>query len=98
MLDIKVNQLAYCKMVLHLAKYPHLSCNGILLAKQSNANNNQVEISVIDCIPLFHSSLSLAPPFEVAMNQIDVYCQKHNLEIVGQYHSTENISDNHDLL
>lgn len=91
MLDIHVSQLAYCKIVLHLAKYPHLSCNGVLLAKKTRS---QAAVHIEDCVPLFHSSLTLAPPFEVAMNQIDSYCHNHNLEIVGHYHSTENISDN----
>jgi hypothetical protein len=92
MLDIHVNQLAYCKMVLHLAKYPHLSLNGILLSKRGR--NTQSAVHIVDCIPLFHSSLTLASPFEIAMNQIDVYCQQRGLEIIGHYHSTENISDN----
>ncbi len=92
MLDVHVNQLAYCKIVLHLAKYPHLSVNGILLSKRGR--NTQAAIHVVDCIPLFHSSLTLAPPFEIAMNQIDSYCQQRGLEIIGHYHSTENMSDN----
>lgn len=92
MLEVHVNSLAYCKMVLHLAKYPHLACNGILLAKKSRGNNSVVEI--VDCVPLFHSSLTLAPPFEIAMNHIDAYAQLKGLEIVGEYHATENLSDN----
>ena len=91
MLDIYLNQLAYCKMVLHLAKYPHLSCNGILLAKKTKS---QANVYIVDVVPLFHSSLTLAPPFEIAMNQIDSHCQANGLEIVGHYHSTENLSDN----
>uniref|UniRef100_A0A8C5TCK8 ER membrane protein complex subunit 8 n=1 Tax=Malurus cyaneus samueli TaxID=2593467 RepID=A0A8C5TCK8_9PASS len=44
---------AYCKMVLHGAKYPH--CAPALF---------------VDCIPLFHGTLALAPMLEVALTLV----------------------------
>jgi hypothetical protein len=92
-MEVIINKTAYCKLFLHLAKYPHLSCNGLLLTrKQNNINNNKIEF--IDCVPLFHSSLSLAPSLEVALFQIDSYCQLNDLEISGYYQANENTQDN----
>lgn len=89
-MEVVVNKLAYCKLFLHLAKYPHSSCNGVLLSRK--INNNKIEF--VDCIPLFHSSLSLAPGVEIALTQIDAYCQQNELEIGGYYHANENVNDN----
>jgi hypothetical protein len=89
MIEVKFSALAYCKMFLHLAKYPYSSCNGVLLSrKKGNA------IEYVDCIPLFHSSLSLAPAVEVAFTQIDAFCEQNGLEIGGYYHANENANDN----
>ena len=64
----------------------------LLTRKQNNINNNKIEF--IDCVPLFHSSLSLAPSLEVALFQIDSYCQLNDLEISGYYQANENTQDN----
>ncbi len=88
-----MSPLAYCKIVLHLAKYPHLACNGILLTKGSSSSPKQNTINVVDIVPLFHTSLALSAPFEIALNQIDNYCQQNGFEIVGHYHSNENLKD-----
>ncbi len=90
-MEITVSKLAYCKMFLHLAKYPHSSCNGLLLSSTTDSKEKTI---YVDCIPLFHSSLSLAPSLEVALFQIDLYCQQNSLEITGYYQATENNHDN----
>ena len=90
-MEVVVSKLAYSKIFLHLAKYPHLSCNGVLLAKKQASSN---KIEYVDCIPLFHSSLSLAPALEIALTQIDTYCQNNNLEMAGYYQASENTNDN----
>ena len=91
-MDVAMSKLAYCKLFLHLAKYPHLSCNGVLLIKKSStAAHNQ--INFVDCVPLFHSSLTLTPSLEIALSQIEALCLKDDLEIAGYYHATENIND-----
>lgn len=86
-----MSKIAYCKMFLHLAKYPHLACNGLLLAKPAKSAQ---KVEFVDCIPLFHNSLALASAFEIALTQIDAYCQQNNLEIIGYYQSNENLHDN----
>lgn len=90
-MEISISKMAYCKLFLHLAKYPHSSCNGLLL---SNSNGNKQKVNYVECIPLFHSSLSLSPSLEIALFQIDTYCQLNDLEITGYYQATENNHDN----
>ena len=92
-MEVIISQTAYCKLFSHLAKYPHLSCNGLLLTKkQQQQSNNKLEY--VECIPLFHSSLSLAPSLEIALFQVDSYCQANDLEISGYYQANENTQDN----
>ena len=92
-LTINISKQAYSKLFLHLCRYPHLTCNGLLLAnKGSNANNNKIDY--VDCIPMFHASLSLAPSLEIAFVLVDAYCEKNSLEIAGYYQASENIHDN----
>ena len=95
MIEVFVSKQAYCKLFLHLAKYPHSSCNGAFLSKkQSQILENNGKIHISDCIPLFHSSLTLSPGLEIALTQIDAYCNTNDLEITGYYHANENIDDN----
>ena len=89
-MEVHVKKQAYCKLFLHLAKYPHSACNGILLAKKTAQSNR---LQFVDCIPLFHSSLTLSPGIEIALTQIEALCQSNELEIGGYYHATENIND-----
>lgn len=82
-------------MVLHLAKYPHLSCNGLLLVKKtSSSSSSDKKVEFVDAIPLFHTSVALAPTIEIALWQVDAYCIENQLEIGGYYHANENSLDN----
>ncbi len=63
-----MSKLAYCKIILHLAKYPYSACNGLLLSKKQNENKNCLKL--IDSLPLFHSSITLNPSFEIALLQV----------------------------
>jgi len=94
MIEVLVAKRAYCKLFLHLAKYPHSSCNGVFLSKKQQIQDHNGKIQIIDCIPLFHSSLTLSPGLEIALSQIDSYCNANDLEITGYYHANENIDDN----
>jgi len=85
MKEITMSSLAVSKMMLHCYKYPHLGVSGVLLID----NNNEKETYISDCIPLFHQGLTLKPMFQVAMRQIDDYCQQNNLTIAGYYESPE---------
>ncbi|CAF1278836.1 unnamed protein product [Adineta steineri] len=92
----EINTLAFTKMFLHLAKYPELAVNGILLGVRSNTANDEADssyLNFVDCIPLFHGVLSLSPMLEIALSQIDAYCSTRNLTIAGYYHANENYSD-----
>ena len=55
-------------MLLHAAKYPHCSVNGIFLRRQTKEPNP--DVTVKDCIPLFHLNLTLLPMLEVALSQV----------------------------
>ena len=70
MAEIVVSVQAYCKILLHAAKYPHCSVNGVLLAEESKSKDYR-RIKFVDCIPLFHISLGLAPMLEAALIQVN---------------------------
>ena len=77
MADITVSVQAYCKMMLHAAKYPHCAVNGVLLAEKSKSKDNR-SLTFVDCIPLFHLSLGLAPMLEVALTQVSSHHHSHS--------------------
>ncbi|XP_074644898.1 ER membrane protein complex subunit 8-like [Tubulanus polymorphus] len=91
-MDVAVNTRAYCKMLLHAAKYPHCSVNGLLLSQKSKEKETK-HLNFVDCIPLFHLSLTLAPMLEVALAQIDSYCKSKGLCISGYYQANEYLGD-----
>ena len=70
----EINTLAYVKMFLHLAKYPELAVNGVLLSNRMNSTNGEPDsssyLNFVDCIPLFHGVLSLSPMLEIALSQV----------------------------
>ena len=79
---------AYAVLFMHCAKYPHRTVNGLLLG---TANNDSV--SVRETLPLFHSSLALAPMLEAALLLADEYCSTRDLKIVGYYQANEVVDD-----
>ncbi|XP_046373902.1 ER membrane protein complex subunit 8-like [Haliotis rufescens] len=93
MAEIMVSVQAYCKLLLHAAKYPHCAVNGVLLAEDSKGKEHR-GIRFVDCIPLFHISLSLAPMLEAALLQIDAYCRSKGYVIGGYYQANQHYSDN----
>lgn len=64
--DLIFSLQAYCKMVLHAAKYPHSLINGVLIAEKGNTKHRKI----VDCIPLFHIHPQLSPMLEVALMQV----------------------------
>lgn len=93
MADIALSPQAYCKILLHAAKYPHCSVNGILLAEQNKVKDGK-GLKLVDAIPLFHLALTLAPMMEVALTQIDAFCKSQGLILAGYYQANENCSNN----
>ena len=69
MAEITVSVRAYCKMLLHAAKYPHQAINGLVLADTKKHQNTKI-VHYVDCIPLFHINLGLAPMLEIALMQV----------------------------
>lgn len=72
---VKLTTQAYCKMVLHGAKYPHCAVNGLLVAERQRPRKEHPPGSgshtlFVDCIPLFHGTLALAPMLEVALTLV----------------------------
>lgn len=72
---VKLTTQAYCKMVLHGAKYPHCAVNGLLVAERQRPRKEHppgagAHTLFVDCIPLFHGTLALAPMLEVALTLV----------------------------
>ena len=75
-----VDRIAVLKILLHSAKYPSSSVNGLLLgtssadapsqASESSTHVGQLTVHVTDAIPLLHSFLTLAPSMETALLQV----------------------------
>ncbi len=59
--------LPLLKVLMHAAKHPHLSVNGVLLGTTSGPAG---DVQVSDSIPLFHNSLALAAPTEIALTLV----------------------------
>ncbi|XP_041377137.1 ER membrane protein complex subunit 8-like [Gigantopelta aegis] len=92
MAELSVSMRAYCKLLLHAAKYPHCAVNGVLLAEDTKGKEHK-SLKIVDCIPLFHITLGLAPMLEVALLQIDAFCRSKGYVIGGYYQANENYDD-----
>lgn len=60
-------------MLLHAAKYPHCAVNGLLVAekaKDKKKDSHGEPVLCVDCVPLFHGTLALAPMLEVALTLV----------------------------
>ncbi|XP_003392943.1 ER membrane protein complex subunit 8/9 homolog [Bombus affinis] len=94
MADISFSSRAYCKIILHAAKYPHCAINGLLLGKQnSKSDSKSVELHIEDVIPLFHICLHVSPMAEIALTMVDQYAIGKGLVLAGYYLANENIND-----
>ncbi|XP_041910155.1 ER membrane protein complex subunit 8 isoform X4 [Arvicola amphibius] len=106
---VKLTTQAYCKMVLHGAKYPHCAVNGLLVAERQRPRKEHPPGSgshtlFVDCIPLFHGTLALAPMLEVALTLacrgddamgLKPSCLK-GFKMCVSSSSSSNSGDNHD--
>ncbi len=61
------DQTALLKVLLHSAKYPAASVNGVLLGR---VKSDSKTVDIVDAIPLLHSFLTLAPALETALVQV----------------------------
>ncbi|BDA40952.1 ER membrane protein complex subunit 8 [Coccomyxa sp. Obi] len=106
-MSYSVDRLAILKILLHSAKYPSASINGLLLGKvlasgapngsgeaHASGSDGEPALHIIDAIPLFHSFLTLAPSLETALCQVDAFCKADgNLQVVGYYHANERLNE-----
>ncbi|XP_075694408.1 ER membrane protein complex subunit 8 [Rhinoderma darwinii] len=91
----KLTTQAYCKMILHSAKHPACSVNGVLVAeKHKRKDVPQHQVLFVDCIPLFHGAIALSPVLEVALTLIDTWCKENSYVIAGYYQGNERLKDN----
>lgn len=80
---LTISEVAYTKMMLHAAKYPYCSVDGLLLGTDSH---------VLDAIPLFHNG-TLAPMLEAARAVCEKYAASKDWRILGYYYGSEHIKD-----
>ncbi|XP_042630947.1 ER membrane protein complex subunit 8 isoform X2 [Cyprinus carpio] len=93
-MSLKLTTQAYCKMLLHAAKYPHCAVNGLLVAeKHKKKDSPRDSVLCVDCVPLFHGALALAPMLEVALTLIDAWCKENKYVIAGYYQANERIKE-----
>ncbi|XP_028649548.1 ER membrane protein complex subunit 9 [Erpetoichthys calabaricus] len=85
MCEVEISAQAYVKLFLHAYRYPHCSINGVLLSDRSASSPQGGCIYIEDCVPLFHSCLSLSAMTEVALHQIDSWCSQRQRKILGYY-------------
>ncbi|KAL0602973.1 ER membrane protein complex subunit 8 [Plecturocebus cupreus] len=98
---VKPTTQAYCKMVLHCTKYLHCTVNRLLVAEKQKPRKEHLPMDgprayqslFVDYIPLFHSTLALAPILEVALTVIDSWCKDHSYVISGYYQANEIAED-----
>lgn len=90
MSDVTVSSRAYTKIILHAAKYPYASVNGILLAAKDKSKNQ----CIVDAIPLFHQCLNVTPMAEIALVQVEAMAADEGLQIAGYYAAAENFNEN----
>jgi len=92
MADVVVSSLAYCKILLHAAKFPHRAVNGVLLAEKTKGKDGK-QVNFVDAVPLFHQSLFLTPMMEIALMQLEATYKQQGLVIAGYYQANESATD-----
>jgi len=85
---ISLSPEAFGVLFMHACKHPHRTINGLLLGSAADS-----AVSVSEALPLFHSSLALAPMLEAALLLADEYCQQKKVQIVGYYQANEIVED-----
>lgn len=76
-MEYSLSSKAFSKILLHAAKYPHRSINGVLLVRKQPEKDAK-KVLIVECIPLFHLSLTLAPMMEVALTQVLMWVEGLN--------------------
>jgi ER membrane protein complex subunit 8/9 len=85
-----INAEAYCKVVLHAAKYANGAVYGILLGETKDDR-----IEVVNALPIAHSSLTTgtSPLTQAALMMAAAYAETSELSLVGLYYAPETADD-----
>ncbi|KAG8833796.1 hypothetical protein FRC18_003064 [Serendipita sp. 400] len=78
---------AYLSILLHTAKYPHQTVNGVLLASSTTGG----EVIVEQAVPLLHHWTSLSPMMEIGIELASTYAADAGLSIVAYYQANPTI-------
>lgn len=62
----QISSPAYLKIVLHCAKHPHRSVNGLLIGRSGSAG----QVDILDSVPLLHNWTSLSPMMEIGLDLV----------------------------
>jgi len=92
--DQEISTRAYCKIIMHCAKYPSSNLNGLLLTHKSDMKNG-IATRFCDAVPLSHLNTGLSLTPEIALPQVEGIVTGADLVISGFYHAHDNLKDNH---
>mmetsp|Transcript_36805 Transcript_36805/g.59514 ORF Transcript_36805/g.59514 Transcript_36805/m.59514 type:complete len:202 (+) Transcript_36805:214-819(+) len=86
----RIDDVPYCKIVLHASKYYWADINGVLIGRVKGDT-----VHIVDAIPLLHGNISVAPMLESALIQVDEFCAQARppMSIVGYYQGNERQDD-----
>ena len=87
MTSASVNELAYTKLMLHCAQYPHCAVDGLCVGTSTGGS-----IEIVDVVPLFHNG-TLTPMLEAASKAAEVYATSKGASVVGYYAANEHLRD-----
>lgn len=79
LMTFTISAKCFTKIKLHAYKYPQCEVTGVLLSHQDQPTH------LVETIPLFHQGTRLIPMLEVALEHVQSYCEKNDLNIVGYY-------------
>lgn len=102
-----VDRNALLKILLHSLKYPTTGVSGFLLgelkecesASQASPPSSPRAVAgkilhIYDAVPVCHNFLTLTLPLELALAQLEIYCNtQKNIRVVGYYQCNERLDD-----
>lgn len=61
---------AFCKVILHVTKYPQNPVNGVLLREKRKSSEKERKFVIQDAIPILHMCKYTTPMMEFALTQV----------------------------
>jgi hypothetical protein len=88
-----IEELAYCKLMLHCRRFPSSAVFGLLLRRRGSSNSGDDGLdsassssSICDVLPLFHQA-PLPSHIDLAMLQASALCHEQSLTLAGLYYA-----------